>query len=59
MLVKKCKALRYLGYALRMTGNSAKALECNELELHIRANFLGDKESDEVADCYGEIGTNN
>jgi hypothetical protein len=30
MLVKKCKALSYLGYALRITGNSAKALECNE-----------------------------
>jgi hypothetical protein len=30
MLVKKCKALSYLGNALRMTGNTAKALECNE-----------------------------
>jgi hypothetical protein len=59
MLVKKCKALSYLGYALKETGNGAKALECKELELHIRTNLLEDKESNEVAECYLEIGLNN
>ncbi len=36
-----------------------KALECSQEELHLRSDLFKEGETEEVADCYGEIGHKN